>query len=391
MKESNLTELTPKNYNTARNKDFINLYQVQNIFKIGEEVNISLFNNQSPSKQQSLDGNKKIFSGGYKYYPYLWRLKDNIAQKYFVPEGIFIGEFFRTNNYSVARQWVRTFDTGWFGIGSGETLVELNFRNNYAFQNNFRTPFRIVLKFKLILESRRGNTYGPLYRQVVFNEGFFYDAAFREFIPGKYPNVRELSILSITAETAGTNTDYTFENEDRADESHLQVLDGKQWIQASFKMTNNSFYSGSVSTDPLVNLYNGDLPPIYPIDFNVMDLVRFNAKNNEQRDEVTSASDFKPQNEYTIIEVDKSIVPYKFKVDRPIDESLMDDSNKIHRYVFSKRVEDETNIVIEHKKNPGLTSGGIVKNTNLLLRVDDKLGNIVSGLKSKIFSTVLTS
>jgi hypothetical protein len=158
-------------------------------------------------------------------------------------------------------------------------------------------------------------------------------------------------------------------------------------------MTNNLYYSGSVSTnnpsiDALINIYDNEYPVEYPIDFNIMDLVRFDKRDSAV---VSTSLEFVPQNEFIIIDVDKSFTPYRFKVDRPVDSSLMDDNNRINRYVFSKRVEDETNIVINYKKNPGPTSGGIVKNVNILPSINDKLGNIVSDLKNKIFSTVLTS
>ena len=46
--------------------------------------------------------------------------------------------------------------------------------------------------------------------------------------------------------------------------------------------------------------------------------------------------------------------------------------------------------MINFKKNPGNTSTGIVKNINLSQSVDDKLANIVSDLRSRIFSTIFT-
>jgi len=61
----------------------------------------------------------------------------------------------------------------------------------------------------------------------------------------------------------------------------------------------------------------------------------------------------------------------------------------IPTYVFSRKIPDETNIVIEYQKKPGQSSGGIVHNINLSESVQDKLADLVSELKSKIFSTVL--
>ena len=80
----------------------------------------------------------------------------------------------------------------------------------------------------------------------------------------------------------------------------------------------------------------------------------------------------------------------ELRLDRAINPKITgSNANRIDYYVFSRKVADETNVVVNIKKNPGQTSGGIAKNLNLVKRVDDELANLVSDLKSKIFSTVL--
>lgn len=59
-----VTELSAHNYN---------LFEVQNIFKSGDDVIVSISDVKSPSNQVSLDGTKKIFRGGYWYDPILYR------------------------------------------------------------------------------------------------------------------------------------------------------------------------------------------------------------------------------------------------------------------------------------------------------------------------------
>ena len=70
---SNLTELVRRNYGSIAEQQKYNLYQVQNIFKSGESLNISLFDNQNPSKQSNLEGAKTIFAGGFRFHPILWK------------------------------------------------------------------------------------------------------------------------------------------------------------------------------------------------------------------------------------------------------------------------------------------------------------------------------
>jgi hypothetical protein len=54
------------------NRQNKNLNDIQNIFKSGDNVVISLTDNQNPSNQKFLDGLKKTFAGGFKYAPILY-------------------------------------------------------------------------------------------------------------------------------------------------------------------------------------------------------------------------------------------------------------------------------------------------------------------------------
>ncbi len=63
-KDNSLTELSLGNFN---------LFEVQNTFKSGENVVLSLSDVQKPSNQINLDGSKTIFKGGYSYDPIIFR------------------------------------------------------------------------------------------------------------------------------------------------------------------------------------------------------------------------------------------------------------------------------------------------------------------------------
>ena len=65
--EDNITELSYANKN---------LVEVQNTFKSGTPVIVSISDVQSPSNQTTLDGTKTIFKGGYSFNPILFRDAD---------------------------------------------------------------------------------------------------------------------------------------------------------------------------------------------------------------------------------------------------------------------------------------------------------------------------
>jgi hypothetical protein len=130
----------------------------------------------------------------------------------------------------------------------------------------------------------------------------------------------------------------------------------------------------------------------YGFDLNPGDVVRFATPGT------TPIVFLYPQFEYTIMSVDKPVAfpnagsnfkHVTFTIDRPLDQTIPLQSGEIPLYIFSRKIANETNIVIEHTKLPGDTSGGIAKNTNLAVAIDNEVANITSELKSKIFSTVL--
>jgi hypothetical protein len=120
---------------------------------------------------------------------------------------------------------------------------------------------------------------------------------------------------------------------------------------------------------------------------NVGDLIRF-----------ASGSRFSSLEEYEVIDVNYAYDAggtgsLTFKVNKRVNDIVTGSlysaaSSSIDRYVFSRKIPDETNIVIQHRKNRGETSAGLAKNNNLAPDVDANMANIASDLKSKIFGTV---
>jgi hypothetical protein len=137
-----------------------------------------------------------------------------------------------------------------------------------------------------------------------------------------------------------------------------------------------------------LNIYNTFAPPDYSFTLTPGDVIRFNYTGSN-----FPTTRFRSVDEYTVLEANTTGSPITFRLDREVNDNITSSVTpyRIERYVFSKKIPDETNIIVEHEKNPGLTSGGVAKNKNLLMSVDDQVGNIVSELKSKIFSTVLTN
>jgi hypothetical protein len=56
---------------------------------------------------------------------------------------------------------------------------------------------------------------------------------------------------------------------------------------------------------------------------------------------------------------------------------------KILNFILLSKIPDETNIIINHEKNPGLTSAGILFTEDIIPELKNEAGNIIKGLKSQ--------
>ena len=96
--------------------------------------------------------------------------------------------------------------------------------------------------------------------------------------------------------------------------------------------------------------------------------------NTVFRDEVTNTRRL-------TIEFDKDI-PARACEDF-LTKPLPEDATQIKRFIICKKVEDETNIVLNFQKQPGQTSTGIVLPADIPKSLQDRAGNIVKELKSQ--------
>jgi hypothetical protein len=72
-----ITELSRRNYH---------IFEVQNIYKKGDLVNVSLMDKLNPTNQSSLDGDKVIWEGGFTYSPILFReINEDLTFTYIEP------------------------------------------------------------------------------------------------------------------------------------------------------------------------------------------------------------------------------------------------------------------------------------------------------------------
>ena len=386
-----LTELFQRNYETVTDSQYYDLYQVQSIFKPGETANISLFDNQSPSHQKSLDGNQFIFASGIKYYPTLWKVNSgSFGQIYSLPSGSSTAAYLQPTNYQIINYKIRTL-IGWGG-------VDISIEGDVRYYPGGAPPVGYIpfdITAEVYLDFGLGGSHVilPVLIPAKKPDGtpnytghFRYDRGWTVVLNGEVIRVRP---------TQGIDPGVVYYNTDGTPQLTVNSSD-KRIVSCSAMMStyykdglymSASIVTGNVNVDPTLKLYNSFYPLDYAFKLNPGDLVRF---DKEQLGS-TPTTRFRPENEYTILEAYTTGSVIAFKLDREVQNEVTASGTpyKIDRYVFSRKITDETNIVINHQKALGQTSAGIVKNIDLRPDIDKNVGNIVNELKSKIFSTVL--
>lgn len=390
-----LTDLTRRDYSTLSEQQHYDLYQVQNIFRTNDIANIALFDNQNPSRQKPIDGNHDVFQGGYRYYPTLWKLGETDELIYTLnsqvyPSGFSTGYATNIANYTITSVFYQQKVSGFFNFFTDRNVtVQYNPPTPGAF-----LPFDVIVRVRIGIVAGSDDYFDITIKRTNPDGSPNYVGTYGDATGGWRYNNGSNSIISVVPGpgyslfTFDLPPDIAPYNNLIVNSTDTSIVSCSAQMSSYYNYGSSSggwFFSGSAPD----NYGNQFCAPEYPFQLNVGDLVRFASGSGN-----VNTVNFLPQEEYTIINVfpqTPTTNRVTFQLDRPVNPALTSSSApyNIVRYVFSRKIPDETNIVMNVKKNPGQTSGGIVKNLNISKEVDDNIANVVSDLKSKIFSTVL--
>ena len=384
-----LTELTKRNYDTLKENQKTNLYEVQRIFKSGETVNIGLFDNQNPTKQVNLDGNKIIYQGGFKYEPVLWKQHDNVSASltYTVSPSI---AAISSNGYNIQVinvNFQNYSNNGNYGGGGNYGVINFDISNASSLTQSGNAI--VTISFNVNISG-----YGPLIYSVNITIPTGQTFTNSSITTDEISSINSVNVTNIIPPQGGSPSQFISAILRRTDNTPNLIKHSNTVISCSYSQSmffgNFDYYANQITSSIPETIVTSSID--YGFDLNPGDVVRFATPG------VTPTVFLYPQFEYTIMSVNKptsfpnsgsNFKHVTFTIDRPLDSFLTLPNGQIPFYIFSRKIANETNIVIEHTKLPGSTSGGIAKNTNLAVDIDNQVANITSELKSKIFSTVL--
>lgn len=436
-----VTELTQQNKN---------LFEIQNTYKTLTDVDVSLFDNQNPTNQKSLDGVKLIYAGGYRYSPLLFNDLDN-------PSGSLIFDSSDTTTYKYTGRG--GFGAGAFGSifnisGSGQ-VGQLDYRYDYTGSNNqpvfiyfnedpgfytgsvntYNVPVNGTYDISVFYTFRASGSYinsGFIGGPKILRDGTAY--------MGLQLNVNGTNYVSQDY-VAGNNTNFTKPSGScNISLSGIALTAGSKisasvFVNSFYKPANSfpNFYSFGVQydqpgvfgavdpnrttfivTSAVTSSASGSFI-VDPTDRRYVSCsqflsrgygnIKFMGYNPNKYDDVEYSFTLEQGDLIRFATGSMITNDLEFEISEvilPIDNSPTSNDRVIFRlsnyvptnvntdfFVVVKKIPDETNVVIRFSKRYGQTSAGLLLPGNLAPDVKANVANIVSPLKDKLLSKVL--
>jgi len=362
-----------------------NIFTTQNIYKTGETVDVSLFK-YDPLRPyiQKLTNNSNftIYEGGFRYSPMLFNISGNESMTYSlndpsssvitttVPsyEIIYAGN----NNYWPTLTPSTIVDPGIYppptlNIVASGILVSpsgLQTRVSYTIRNTSRTV--------------TPQTYDNI-RDIPASSGPTYSwTDYLSSLNGIWLNGDSVSITINFEETynpiggSTTSTEFFTSVTDSAATNNWYAIDSRN-IKLSATQSqwyDNIIFSGS---------YPGIDTPVFTVYGSQMDMVRL--YNNPAQ--WIQESEYRINYMYQLSDVTGSF--WVMNIDRDLNPSDTESGipGKIKKYMFLKRLPDETNIILNYNLETPITQDGLLFPQYIDEKLKDNAGNIVKALRAQ--------
>ena len=365
-----------------------NIFTVQNIFKTGETVDVSLFNydNTNPYVQKlTNNSNFSIYEGGYRYSPILFNVSGEEDLVYSLDNPLAVVSSVTTPSTTP----INPGDTNYWTINNSD--LNLYKPNPFAPLLLQITASSVVggtsnSAVNISLQVRNTSARNTVFYtvpefQIPSNVSTFEFAV--NLPSGVYSDWVDADIVVVNniSEAEFDPTGGTTENSTRYITS-LTDQDPCWWAidprNIKMSLTQSLYYQEGF-------LFSGSYPgidtPVFDFNLNQMDLLRF----------FNTGSGWSTESEYRVASiypyVDSTGSYYNITLDRDLNLSDTSGSNsypaKICKYIVLKRLPDETNVILNYNLKTPITQDGILFPQYIDEKVRDNSGNIVKSLKQQ--------
>ena len=367
-----------------------NIFFTQNIFKTGETVNVSLFR-YDPIRPyiQKLTNNSNftIYEGGFRYSPLLFNISGNESMIYNLNEPSSSVTTVDVPSYEIIdsgnANWWSTITAGPVAVPNAfQTLIPItaSVPGTFPSATTLQTRISITLTntsravvpsnydtYETVTTIAAGST-GPI-RSTLYMPSYYQ---------GLWLNGDSVSVSINFQETynpiggSTTSTKYFTTVTDLAESNNWYAVDSRN-IKLSISQSllyNNIIFSGS---------YSGIDTPVFTMFGSQMDMIRL----------YNSSSQWSQQSEYRInymYELSDSTGSFwVINLDRDLNPSDTEGTipGQIKKYMWLKRLPDETNVILNYNLDTPITQDGILFPQYVDENLKNESGNIVKALKAQ--------
>lgn len=366
-----------------------NWFTVQNIFKSGESVDVSLFtyNNNNPyiQKLNNSDNDFTIWESGYSYSPVIYNPSGSLTYILDTPIAITTGgssTTYTTITNPSTNYWSIDGNSGYIYRPGGPTTgpVIMDFTASLAAGNSTKD---VIISYTATNSGRNPSTYNGIIT-IGAGSGTTYQttiAITTSPYPGYYQDwaLGDIASISITSEqeiTEGSTSTTVYTTSSVDNNTAWQVTNAQNVILLS---PSQSFYFGQFTS---TGSYSGLDAFVFPFEPKPMDLIRLYNYSTSRWDqsgefriasvgEVTSGS-----NTFVALTVDRNVEKYYTSGSSSYPLS-------IYKYLLLKRLPDETSVYFNYDLPIPITEEGTLFPQYIGEGIKEGSGNVIKALKQQ--------
>jgi hypothetical protein len=366
-----------------------NIFTVQNVFKSGETVDVSLFDyNPDDQNIQFLTNNRNLslFEGGYRYSPVLYNTGSTANMVYLFRDPFAAQNQFQATgsaNYFIPNS-SNNIDN--FSITTALVAPGIQFTYNIVISYGLSpTPISQNLRIGL---RRRATTsainlgYSDQILYLEYNSGtsFIGGISLLQVMPGDPSLFLAPELFDVSAFTPGTVQTF---NQTVFFNSVSESASQSRWFAVNnttlrLSVTQSLYYgSFTFAGQPSASFET----PVFPFTVEKGDMIRLYNKQSQtfgREDEFRVVSAYQAQESGTTY--------YYVNIDRGISLNNIDSTSFpsfVSRYIVLKHIPDETNLILNYTSSTNIPQDGLVFPQYINPLVRRNSGNLIKALKQQ--------
>jgi hypothetical protein len=362
-----------------------NIFTVQNVFKSGETVDVSLFD-YDPTDQniQFLTNNQNLslFEGGFRYSPVLYNTGSTANSVY-----LFRNPFAAQTNVSI------TGSNNYFAPNSNNNIDNFSITTalippgiQYTYNVSIAYALTTISQNLRIGLRRIANStaislgYSDQILYLEYNSGASFSVTVNQILPGDpslfgAPELFDVSAFTLGVPEITSQTIFYNSVSESASQSRWYAVNN---TTLRLSVTQSLYYGSFTFGGPTAS---GMETPVFPFSLDQGDMLRF---YNKQSQTFGREDEFRVVSVYQAQEAGTSY--YYINTDRGLSTNNIDSTNFpsfVSRYIALKHLPDETNLILNYTSSTNIPQDGLIFPQYINPLVRRNSGNLVKALKQQ--------